>query len=129
MTETGQLLDANHYVFEGNGISGVVDTASLDGRPTASVTVDGSGVNDFTIEHGKLGWSATAGLGGQPDRYTRSVTLLMPGVRSDGGAEAFEGLAILVTRRTGLDGGRSIKGPIESYEVRTIGGRASVVHS
>jgi hypothetical protein len=129
VAETGQLLDANHYVFEGNGISGVVDTASTDGRPTASITVDGTGTSAFKFELGKLGWSASANLDGEVHRFSRSVTIVLPGVHCDGGAEAFEGIAILVRRRSGIDGSRHVRGPIESYEVRTISGRASVVQA
>ncbi len=126
----GQLDEANRFVFEGQGVSGSVDTASITGQPLASVTVEGVEGSDTVVERWRLGWTATAHLDGRPDAFTRSVTVVVPRVNVDGrDGEAFEGLAIVVRRRTSIGGPGLVQGPIETYDVRAINGTASSVRS
>jgi hypothetical protein len=127
---SGRLEEANHFVFEGKGVSGSVDTTSITGQPIASVTVDGVEGSDAVIETWRLGLTATMHLDGSPDLFTRSVTVVVPQVNVDGtDGEAFEGLAIVVRRRTSIGGPGLVQGAIETYDVRTVNGTASSVRS
>lgn len=129
MAAESHFDDANHYVFEGVGVSGIADTTSLSGRPTGSVTVDGNETSEVVVEHGPLGWTLRAAVDGVPDAYSRSVIIALPQVHTDDGDEAFDGLAIVVTYRTSIGGPGLVKGVLASYDVRTISGVASSVQS
>lgn len=124
------LVEANRFVFEGENISGSVDTTSIAGAPIAAITVDDIQTHELTVERGRLGWTAAASVDSRPDLYTRAVTVVLPNVNvAAGTSEGFEGLVIVVRQRTSIGGSGLVKGPIESYEVRTVTGTASSVQS
>ncbi len=125
-----QFVEANRFVFGGKDILGSVDTTSITGGPIASITVDDILTHEPAVERGWLGWTVTADVDSRPDLYSRAVTVVLPNVNVDAGAsEGFDGLMIVVRRRTSIGGSGLVKGPIESYEVRTVTGTASSVQS
>ena len=124
------FVEANRFVFEGKDISGSVDTTSIAGGPIAAITVDDIQTHEPTIERGWLGWTVNAAVDIRPDLYSRAVTVVLPNVNVAAGAsEGFDGLVIVVRRRTSIGGSGLVKGPIESYEVRTVTGTGSIVQS
>jgi hypothetical protein len=120
---------ANHYTFEGKGISGGADTTSVSGRPLVTLTVDGHELHPPKIDRGPLGLTVQSAVDHAAYGYNRSIILVLPEVHTANGDERFDGLAILVKQLTSLSGPSGVKGPLEIYEVRAVSGHASVVES
>lgn len=121
--------NANHFAFEGPGLSGVVATSSLTGKPTGTITVDGKQSSELMVEPGSPGWIGSTSVETVPDAYSRSVTLILPNVHVRDAGQPFGGLAIIVTHRSSLAGPGLVEGALEGYQVREVSGTASFVHS
>lgn len=127
MSESAQPAAANHLVFEGNGVSGVLDTTSIRGTPTGAVTVDGASAAEVTVARDPLGWRLSGSLAMVPDLSRTSVTVLVPEVNVTGEPESFIGVAIVSTARTGFAGPAFVNGSLNQYDVRQLTGSASAV--
>jgi hypothetical protein len=121
---------ANHYVFEGRGMTGTVDTTSDAGTPMASVSVDGVDATDVDVQPAPgLGVMVRGDLGGIADGPRRAVTVVVPEVNLSGDVERFWGLAVIVTTQSSIGGPALVQGALQSYEPREISGTASAVMS
>jgi hypothetical protein len=129
MSEPAAFEEADHFVFSGEGISGVADTTSLTGKPTGSIEVDGATADELVLEHAPEGWIARAHLSRVPDGPSRSVTLVLPRVNLHEDTVEFTAFAVVVTTRSRIGGPRFVKGALQRYDVRPITGTASLVAS
>jgi hypothetical protein len=122
--------EANHFTFEGNEISGSLDTSTITGGTQASIRVDGTDVNDVTIERTSRGFEVSGIVSQIPDDRTISVTVFVPAVNIDQNRAAiFAGVALVTTARQSFGGPGLVVGAIHSYDVRPVAGQASTVQS
>lgn len=123
------LEPANHYVISGNGIDAVVDTAGLKGRPVVSLAVDGQPVPDPALTTTSEGFVVDATIEAVPDSHTIEIRLVFPEVNLSEQDVLFSGVAALTRELTSIGGPRLVSGPLQTYELRPVGGRASGVLS
>ncbi len=129
MTDEIVYRNANHFAFEGEGVSGVIDTTSFAGEPTGSIAVDGGDPHRIAVTEASWGWTGEALVDEVEDAFTSTITVIVPHVHTETGGETFDGIAILVTHRSSFGGPALIKGVLESYEVRHVSGTAASVAS
>jgi hypothetical protein len=121
---------ANHYVFDGRGMTGTVDTTSIAGTPVASVTVDGVDATNVGVQHAPgLGVMVRGDLSAIADGPSRAVTVVVPEVNVSAEPEPFWGLAVIVTTQSSIGGPALVQGAIQSYDPREVSGTASAVMS
>jgi hypothetical protein len=126
----GSAQSANHYVFEGRGVTGTVDTTSIAGTPVASMSVDGVDATGVEVQPAPgPGGMVRGELGGIADGPSRAVNVVVPEVDLLAGTEPFFGLAVIVTTRSSMGGPALVSGAIQLYEPREITGTASSVAS
>ena len=99
MTKLQRFEQANHFEFSGEGLSGMLDTNSIDGQPLGSVTVDGVEGRMVSIRQGPGGWHLDAELVAIPDLSVETVQVVLPQVNLEGEAVSFNGYAVLLTTR------------------------------
>jgi hypothetical protein len=120
---------ANHYEVSGHGVRAVVDTAGIDGRPIASLQIDGRTVDDATVSSTERGIEIDGVVAETFDAQVVLVGVILPRVNLDQDSETVSGLAILTTSRTSIGGPGLVRGSLQSYEVRPLAGTASFVES
>lgn len=129
MTKLQRFEQANHFEFSGEGLSGMLDTNSIDGQPLGSVTVDGVEGRMVSIRQGPGGWHLDAELVAIPDLSVETVQVVLPQVNLEGEAVSFNGYAVLLTARTSIGGAALVPGPLQHYELRGASGVATLVYS
>jgi hypothetical protein len=120
---------ANHYVISGSGISAVVDTASIAGKPSISLEVDGQSVPDPSLTTTTEGFVVDAVVESVPDSHSLGIRLVFPEVNLSEREAVFAGFAALTRSLTSIGGPALIAGPLQFYELRPVGGTASGVFS
>jgi hypothetical protein len=123
------LEPANHFELAGKGISAVIDTVGVKGEPVVSLEVDGTSINDVSLERCDFGYEISTLVQSAPDGFDIYLRLTFPRVNVDESAVTFAGFAVLGTARTSIGGPRLVDGVLDLYEIRPVGGTASVVHS
>jgi hypothetical protein len=124
--ENTSVLDtAQHYIFAGKGLTGVLDLSSISGRPIASLTVDGHEVIEPSVREKRTGIVLRGQVSATPDLESVEVELLIPHVNLPAEADTFAGVAVLTTERTSIAGPRLVEGAVQSYELRPVAGQAS----
>jgi hypothetical protein len=126
MTKLQRFEQANHFEFSGEGLSGMLDTNSIDGQPLGSVTVDGVEGRMVSIRQGPGGWHLDAELVAIPDLSVETVQVVLPQVNLEGEAVSFNGYAVLLTTRTSIGGAALVPGPLQHYELRGASGVATL---
>jgi hypothetical protein len=120
--------EANHYVLEGGGVTGTVDTTSFGGAPQLNVEVDGTSLQDPTLEETARGLEVTGVLSVIPDDRTVSATVFLPRVNiGDAPSVAFSGIALVTTALQSFGGPNLVSGAVHSYAVRPVAGTAQSV--
>jgi len=120
---------ANHYVISGNGIDAVVDIASISGKPAISLAVDGQSVPDPNLTTTAEGYVVDAIVESVPDSHSLGIRLVFPEVNLSEPDVVIAGFAVLTRAATSIGGPRLVAGPLQSYELRPVGGTASGVTS
>ena len=121
---------ANHYVVTGDGISGTINTAGINGQPVVELEIDGSPLPDPELRDVELGIQVSGVVSSIADLETVKATILVPHVNVGGIADptsAFAGVALVTTIRTSIGGPRLVAGPLESFSLRPLGGNAQAV--
>jgi hypothetical protein len=77
------LNPANHFVVAGAGIDGAIDTTSMTGQGTVSLTVDGRPLRAPSLETTREGIVVRAIHEEVPDSHTLVVTVSIPQVNLD----------------------------------------------
>jgi hypothetical protein len=120
--------EANHYVLEGGGVTGTVDTTSFGGGPQLDVAVDGTALQGPTLEETPRGLEVTGVLSAIPDDRTISATLFLPRVNvGEDPSVAFSGIALVTTALQSFGGPNLLSGAVHSYAVRPVAGTAQAV--
>jgi hypothetical protein len=120
--------EANHYSISGVGIRGTVDTSSFTGKPAASLEVDGTSVDDPTLNETERGLEVSGIVSAIPDDRTEYVTVFVPRVGvDDGSATTWTGVALVTTALQSFGGPSLISGARHDYVVRPVGGTAERV--
>jgi hypothetical protein len=120
---------ANHYVLDGIGILGTIDTTSFGGGPLVSLEVDGIKVQDAELEQTARGFEVSGIVSAVPDDRTVSVTVLVPAVNiSASESVTFSGLAVVTTALQSFAPGL-LTGALHEYAARPVAGTAQVVES
>ena len=120
---------ANHYVISGNGIQAVVDTTGITGEPSVSLSVDGQRVVDPALSNTPEGFVVDATVEQVPDSHTLEIRLVFPEVNLSESDVLFSGVAALTRELTSIGGPSLVAGPLQSYELRPVGGTASGINS
>ena len=120
---------ANHYVISGSGVSAVADVAPQSGRPSVSLEVDGQKIVEPKITVTFEGFVVQGTIETVPDSHTLVIRLVFPQVNLSEPAVTFSGFAVLVREFTSVGGPRLVSGPLQTYELRPVGGTASGVLS
>lgn len=120
---------ANHYEFSGEGLTGTLDLAGLDGRPVLTLLVDDREVRDLELDTGPAGHVVTGQVEYVPDLRTVRLYLVLPGANLTGEPVDVEGVAVLVTIRTSIGGPGLVTGPLQRYRVVSVTGTASAVQT
>ena len=118
---------ANHYDATGSGIALVVDTNGINGRPIVHLTVDGVKVR-AELSKTPFGLEVTGTVSNVPDDSALYVRVTVPQVNIGEEPVSFAAVALLATARTGL-APQLVEGVIHTYQLRPLGGSASVVDS
>ena len=120
--------EANHYVLEGGGVTGTVDTTSFGGPPQLNVEVDGTVLQGPTLEQTARGLEVTGVVSAIPDDRTVSATIFLPRVNiGEEPSVAFSGIALVTTALQSFGGPNLLTGPVHSYAVRPVAGTAQSV--
>lgn len=120
---------ANHYDFEGDGLSGVLDCSSVNGSPIASLRVAEISMDSVEVTSHAFGWWLEATLEVIHDSHSKVVSVVIPRVNTSDGEAAFDAFGVIVTHRTNMGGEPMVNGPLELYDVRALRGAASNVQS
>jgi hypothetical protein len=123
------LEPANHFVINGNGISGIVDTAGMTGQPVVSLSLHGQPLEALSLENSSFGLVASATVEAIPDSHTVLLHVVIPVVNVEAEPVQFASLAVMVNTRTSIGGQGLVQGAIQQYEFRPISGVASAVQA
>jgi hypothetical protein len=123
------LEPANHFEINGKGISAVIDVVGLKGEPVVSLEVDGMSITDVPLEKSDFGYEVNTLVQSAPDGFDIYLRLTFPRVNVDRSVQTFAGFAVFGTARTSIAGPRLVDGVLDLYEIRPVGGAASVVQS
>ncbi len=123
------LNPANHFVVSGAGIDGAIDTTSISGQGTVSLTVDGRALRAPSLETTREGIVVRAIHEEVPDSHTLVVTVSIPQVNLDSEPQTGAGFAVLTTARTSIEGPGLVSGPLQLFELRPLAVTASIVES
>jgi hypothetical protein len=119
---------ANQYIIVGSGVDGTIDTSGVGGLPSVSIRIDDKPLVSPELQHTELGIQVTGVVEQVPDSHSVHLRLFVPIVNVDTEAVPVAGLALLTTACTPLVPAL-VEGPVHSYEVRPVGGRADTVES
>lgn len=120
---------ATHYEFSGEGLSGTVDLAGLDGRPVLAVQVDGRDVADLELGTGAAGHVVTGQVEYVPDLRTVRLQLVLPEANVGDEPVQVDGVGLVIARRTSIGGPGLVRGVLQEYRVVAVTGTASAVQS
>jgi hypothetical protein len=123
-----ELRQATHYVIAGSGVDGTIDTSSVGGLPSVSIRIDDKPLVSPELQNNEVGMQVTGVVEQVPDRHSVHLRLFVPIVNVGTEAAPVAGLALLTTACTPF-GPALVEGPMHSYEVRPVGGRADTVES
>lgn len=120
---------ANHWVFEGDDVSGTLDSASVAGVLVAQIVLSGATFESTAVTRSDLGWEIRALTEPIHDGNSTHLLVVIPRVNVENEPVQFTGYAVLFTSRGNVAGDRYVHGALESYDVRTLSGTASLVSS
>jgi hypothetical protein len=120
---------ANHYVFEGDELTGSFDTNGLSGIPAAQFVLNGATLESTEVTRTDLGYEIRAIVEQVYDGNSTHLLTVVPRVNIENEAVTFSSYAVLFTRRGNIAGDRYVHGALESYDVRALNGTASLVNS
>jgi hypothetical protein len=124
----------NHFELAGGYTQITYDTTSITGQALFHYQDQERDLNftgdDISSQDTDIGTLVTVTLEVIPDLHTLTLTLLVPQINlPDGNESPFSTLAILTTHHTSIGGPRLVEGPLQTYEVVTLQGTASLVQS
>lgn len=120
---------ANHWVFDGDGISGSLDSASVAGVLVAQIVLSGATFESTEVTRSDLGYEIRAITEQVHDGNSTHLLVVVPRVNIENEPVEFTGYAVLFTTRGNVAGDRYVRGALESYDVRALTGTASLVNS
>ncbi|WP_072807112.1 hypothetical protein [Rhodococcoides yunnanense] len=120
---------ANHWTFEGDGISGTLDSATVAGVLAAQIDLSGATLESTAVTRSDLGYEVRAIVEQAHDGNSTHLLLVLPRVNIENTPVDFGAYAVLFTSRGNVAGDRYVHGALESYDVRTLTGTASLVNS
>jgi hypothetical protein len=120
---------ANHYLIQGDGIDGAIDTAGPTGAPVIDLQVDGRPVEDAQLDVSDLGIEVAGLAEIVPDARTVVVRLTLPQIDVETEPASVAGYAVLTTVRMTFAGPEVTAGPRQTYTVRPIAALATVIES
>ncbi|SNT49764.1 hypothetical protein [Rhodococcoides kyotonense] len=120
---------ANHYVFEGDELTGTFDTNSLAGVAAAQFVLNGVTLESTEATRTDLGYEIRAIVERVHDGTSTHLLAVVPRVNIENDPVTFGAYAVLFTSRGNIAGDRYVHGALESYDVRTLNGTASLVDS
>jgi len=128
---------ANCFELRGQGVTIKYETSGYTGghpryQPRISgeykgqkIELEGKQIRQVETEIGQM---VTVDLGFEPDRATKTLTLLIPLVNVKGGSPApFQTDAIITEHLTSIAGPDLVKGAIQKYRFESLEGTASTV--
>jgi hypothetical protein len=120
---------ANHWVFEGDDISGTLDSVSIAGVLAAQIVLSGATFESTAVTRSDLGWEIRAITEQVHDGNSTHLLVVVPRVNIENDPVDFTAYAVLFTTRGNVAGDRYVHGALESYDVRTLSGTAKLVSS
>lgn len=120
---------ANHWIFDGGDISGSLDSASVAGVLVAQIVLSGATFESTAVTRSDLGYEIRAITEKSNDDSSTHLLVVVPRVNIENEPVSFGSYAVLFTTRGNVAGDRYVHGALESYDVRTLSGTASLVTS
>ncbi|MDJ0393781.1 hypothetical protein QMK17_10610 [Rhodococcus sp. G-MC3] len=120
---------ANHWVFDGNDVSGTLDSVSVAGVLVAQIVLSGATFESTQVTRSDLGWEVRAITEQEHDGSSTHLLVVLPRVNIENDPVDFTAYAVLYTTRGNVAGDRYVHGALESYDVRTLTGTAKLVTS
>ena len=131
MTSRAKEAPPNLYELRGKGIQVVYWTSSINGKPLLQYrgkprnrSFSGGEIRVQATEIGRL---VTVLVEQVPDLRVVTLTLLIPSIHLEKGNATFHTSGILTTHRTTIAGPAGVKGPVQTYEVLPLEGKARIV--
>lgn len=118
---------ANHYVFEGDELTGSFDTNRLSGVAAAQLVLSGATLESTEVTRTDLGYEIRTIVEQVHDGNSTHLLAVVPRVNVENEPVHFSSYAVLFTRRGNIAGDRFVHGALESYDVRALSGTASLV--
>ncbi len=127
----GQFLHPNLFELEGRGTRITFSLSSFTGAPQLqyrdlriSRTFTGS---EISIQDSDIGLMVKVILERTVDFGNTILTLLIPHINMTGTDAPFRAVEILTPTRTSIGGPGLVSGPLETYQVQTLRGKARAV--
>ncbi|WP_419914019.1 hypothetical protein [Hoeflea sp.] len=116
------MAPANHFQLEGTN-STIVYGPDIAGRP--HIVLNDRVYDEVTVETTPTGEIASAVIDLAPAIYTKRISLLIPPVNTNGGAQSVETIAVFSTHRTSIQGTDALIGQLIEYEIEALTGTAN----
>lgn len=120
---------ANHFTFDGDDISGTLDSGAVAGVLVAQIVLSGVTLESTAVTRSDLGWEIRAIVEQVHDGNSTHLLAVVPRVNIENEPVAFSSFAVLFTSRGNVAGDRYVHGALESYDVRSLSGTASLTNS
>jgi hypothetical protein len=118
--------EANHYAVLGSGVQATIDTWTVGGEPSATITIDGTPLSGPKISRSEHGLEVSGAAEQVPDSHSIYVRLFVPTVNVDAEAMPFAGLVLLTTALTPF-AEELVEGAVHQYQVRPLSGVADAI--
>lgn len=132
--DTGQHPhEPNHYELSGHGTRVTYSTTSITGKALLTYVFGGETYSfsgqDIRRESTEVGALVTVTLESVPDLHVITLSVVIPAVNLQQDEAHFATKLLITTHRTSIGGPALVKGPLQTYESRTVHGVASFVVS
>jgi len=130
-----QPVRPNYFVLKGQDVKITYQTSSLSGQPLLSVQYEKKelhfGGEKIRLQETEIGQMVTVDLGFEPDRATKTLTLLIPLINLEGNQSSsfFHTEAIITDHLTSIGGPDLVKGAIQIYRFESLEGTAGIIIS
>jgi hypothetical protein len=123
------LKPANHFTLSAKGVSGVVDTQGVTGKPAVSIEYMGQSLEEVKVTSSTEGLAVTGLVKVVRDGYVIRIRLVLPEVNVDDESVPFAAFAVVTTSLTSIGGPALVRGPLQGYELLPVAGVAAAVES
>jgi hypothetical protein len=120
---------ADHYEATGQGIRAILDTTSINGKPSASVTVDGRSISPLSIDQDAQGFHLVGNEFAIADGDGLNVEIVIPEINIDVNPITAPGFAVLTVTGNSIGGPRLVLGALQQFDIRPLVVSAQLVNS